>query len=149
MEEPVVEPSRAQDVHDILKAGLRPADALEVECAGGNPACSLITGLAYSHECLSIVVDGRAVAMMGASPMPGCPKLGVVWLLGTRDLDKIKVPFIRGSRQVLDRIAEPFDVLANCVHQDNHLHIRWLSWLGFKFLAKRGPFIEFARYKHV
>ena len=140
--------SRTADVHDILNAGLRPADETELRALGCVPGMSLMRGL-QGEECYSIVLDGKAVAMFGINPLPDDPRFGVVWLLGTTGLSKIRKQFVQMSSKVVDALAFGYDFIGNCVHERNLVHIRWLKWLGFSFLGRRGQFIEFARRAHV
>ena len=53
--------------------------------------------------------------------------------------------FLRESRTWLERIGSQYELLTNVVHEDNHLHHKWLRFLGFTFIRREKPFIEFAR----
>ena len=145
----VVEPSRTRDIHDMLDAGLRPADMRELDALRVEPFTALIRGLSTSDRCMTVVVDGYAAAMFGVAPAKVGLGIGHPWLLGTSRLDTIRIPFIRRAPGILLEISKGYRLLANCVHEDNELHIRWLRSLDFTFLGRRGPFIEFLRFVHV
>jgi hypothetical protein len=59
------------------------------------------------------------------------------------------VQVLRETKPWVDRIRGHYHVLANAVHADNHVHIRWLRWAGFAFLREfefnGSRFYEFAK----
>ena len=59
--------------------------------------------------------------------------VGVVWLLGTRQLPKIRKYFLRNSKQYVEELMEGFDYLTNVIMKTNYLSYRWLQWLGAEF----------------
>lgn len=140
-----VRESKLEDIDSLLTTGLRPADLLEIRESGNTPMEALQVGFVKSQPCYTATVDGKPVAMFGVAPATHEPGVGVVWLLGTEGLLPEKFGFLRLSRPWLDRLGESYRLLGNRVHQDNLVHIQWLSWLGFTFLKQTGPFIEFAR----
>ena len=80
--------------------------------------------------------------------------VGCVWALGSDDLLKVKVGFLRLSKTYLNTLHEDFPFLFNYVDARNKVHIRWIKWLGFKIInvhPKFGvdqiPFYEFVRLK--
>lgn len=139
-----VRASTQHDVEFILGKGLRAQDQLELDSMGIDTRQALEHGLKYSKPgSLTVTVSSNPAAMFGVSPMlPGC---GLVWLLGTEDILKVSTQFLRESRKWLDHISSEYDMVGNMVHESNSVSIRWLKWLGFTFLSKRGHFIEFAR----
>lgn len=133
------------DVED-LDGRLRAADLLELK-AHKVKACDALTGgLASSTPCYAIEHEGRCIGLFGASAAPDYPGVGHVWLLGSDEIGDIGRQFLRESRKWLKEISSPYDLVCNVVHEDNELHIKWLKFLGFKFLRREAPFIEFARF---
>ena len=61
------------------------------------------------------------------------------------EIKDINRQFLRESRTWLERIGSQYELLTNVVHEDNHLHHKWLRFLGFTFIRREKPFIEFAR----
>lgn len=138
-----VRTSHAGDIDEILEVGLRDQDVQELRALKITPRAALEHGLEYSEpECMTVVVDDKAVAMFGVAPQDNH---GIIWLLGTPGLLKISRQFLRESRYWLDQVTMGYDLVGNIVHKDNTISIRWLKWLGFTFLRRVGDFIEFAR----
>lgn len=132
----------------MLNQGLRAADLVELEAAGFTAEEALTHGYSYSKPfCMTIAIDGHAVAMFGVADDLRFPhaKAGLVWLLGTEGLLKVRTQFLRESRKWLDLITQDYNVVGNYVHRSNTVHIQWLKWLGFSFIEETGPFISFAR----
>lgn len=137
------------DIEAILEDGLRAADMIELESLGVTPRDSLERGFDASAPAMTVLVNGRPAGMFGVAPDPRFPEAGIIWFLGTDRLTEVSWQFLRESHAWLSFLTGKYQVLANAVHQDNELHIKWLKWLGFSFLGTRGPFIEFARLSHV
>lgn len=124
---------------------MRAADLVELKAHGVTAKQALELGLHLSRPCYAIEYQGRCIAMFGVNPDPLDPTIGLVWLLGSDAIADIKGQFLRQSREWLGRISKPYELLTNVVHEDNHLHHRWLRFLGFAFIRREKPFIEFAR----
>lgn len=132
------------DIED-LEGRLRKADLVELKAHGVKARVALRIGLAMSEPCFSIEHEGRCIGMFGVTPEPLEPKVGMIWLLGSDEIKDISTQFLRESRSWLERISSNYELLTNVVHQDNHLHHKWLRFLGFSFVRREAPFIEFAR----
>jgi hypothetical protein len=123
---------------------LRQADLKELKASGSTPVAGLSHSLETSSKAFSVLLDGEPIAMFGVSPMDSQGVLvGALWLMGTPGIEQIRYQFLRESKQWLAEIADGYDFLANYVHEDNHLHIRWLRWLGAAMLRRNPPFLEF------
>lgn len=132
------------DLHD-LEGRLRHADMVELEAHGVDATEVLKVGIMDSKPCYAIEHQGRCIALFGVTRVFGAPRFGNVWLLGTDEITEIRTQFLRQSRGWLERISEGYDLLSNVVHEDNELHHKWLRFLGFQFVRREPPFIEFAR----
>jgi hypothetical protein len=132
------------DVED-LDGRLRAADLKELAAHGVPGRGALFCGLADSSPCYAIEHEGRCIALFGATAHPGDPGIGHVWLLGSDEVQEISFQFLRESKRWLAEISKPYSLVCNVVHEENRLHIRWLKFLGFRFLRREKPFIEFAR----
>lgn len=144
-------PATYNDVF-YMSERLRKADAREVYAASGaSPFEALESGfLGTGDVVVGADEDNNPVCMGGVvrvHPMAGC-----VWMLGTTDLEKHKLSFLRRSKPFIDEWHKKFPVLYNCVDERNQLHIKWLQWLGFVFIRRhpewgfeRRPFLEFTR----
>lgn len=136
---------------------LRPADVDEVWAASGSsPMVALTRGLYYSvSPIVGVDAQDLPVCMGGVVPS-GDPLVGLIWMLGTTDIESHRLSFLRRSRPWVEQWNGEFPLLTNVVDERNQLHIRWLRWLGFTFIARhprygfeRRPFLEFVRTPHV
>lgn len=132
------------DIED-LEGRMRAADLVELKAHGVSAKLALRAGLVTSRPCYSIEHQGRCIAMFGVTPDVTDAAIGLVWLLGSDEIQSISTQFLRESRRWLAEISTGYDLLTNVVHQDNHLHHKWLRFLGFSFVRREAPFIEFAR----
>ncbi|BCS53306.1 hypothetical protein GSbR_21680 [Geobacter sp. SVR] len=78
------------------------------------------------------------------------------WFLSTGEVSAFSKTFLKGSREVILRFHEKYDVLSNTVDSRHEVAIRWLKWLGFtilptplRFHDPAVTFLQFVRYKHV
>lgn len=134
-----------EDIDSLLDQGLRPADLRELEATDTDPVEALVMGMGMSLPApYTILVDEVPAAMFGAAVHHQNQDIGCPWLLGTERLLLIQRQFLRESHQWRDLIAKPFGLLMNAVHQDNHVHIKWLKWLGFQFHEQSEVFIPFS-----
>ena len=123
----------------VVAANMRQADRDEV-AVGDNktPEGALLSGLFTSKPCMTICSpEGTPVGMYGVVPQGG--GVGAVWLLGTDELVQRKDICLRFLREVKGHVASLFDrydLLWNCVDANNKVHIRWIRWVGFTFIAE-------------
>ena len=142
------------DCH-LIAPRMREADKIEVKANGLNPFNALFLGYVHSSICYTVVDEHNTPhAMFGCCELPDSLNIASIWLLGTDDIFKHRVRFLKESKKYLNIISKSYDMTFNYVHVDNTLHIRWLKWLGFTFLrevSKHGVngenFYEFARIK--
>ena len=134
-----------------LAENLREDDYREIKAVTGlPPLLSLLTGLKSSQVPLVICDNqGKVVAMLGVVPNG---LIGSIWMVGTPDLKRISVSFLKNCQDVFTVLKNNFSVLHNYVDARNELHIRWLKWMGFTFIKKHKhygieqlPFYEFIK----
>lgn len=134
-----------------LADNLREDDYREIQATTGLPALlSLIHGLKKSQVPLVICdKNNKVVAMLGVVPNG---LIGSIWMVGTPDLKKISVSFLKNCQGVFKVLKNNFHLLHNYVDARNELHIRWLKWMGFTFIKKHNhygieelPFYEFIK----
>jgi hypothetical protein len=157
-----VRPATAQDAHRLAPK-LRKADLQEINAASGStPLAALLRGVVESSKVFAITSPSDphdVFALFGVAPLTvvGAPTfpIGSVWLLGSEDLNKVAYRFLRESSTWLDELARGYRLLCNVVDARNTTHIRWLRWLGFRFVAHRPgfgrqgeAFIEFCKINH-
>ena len=140
-----------------LSKCLREADLKEIKALGcRNSYQALMMGYLSSRPyCYTALRDNMPVCMFGVVPEEN-PKFGRIWFLGSDELTNKKIDpmllvFLRWSRDFFPTLVEPYTAVGNIVHSENDVHIKWLEWLGFKFIrnVQAGPyneiFIEFAK----
>lgn len=151
-----IRPARPEDI-SFIASRMRPADVAEVAAScGDTPESALQQSFELSIQPLTAVdAVGKPVCMFGVGRTPD-PHVGCVWLLGTEAVDRERVSFLRLSKRLTRQFHAEYPVLMNCVDERNTVHIRWLRWLGYHFLARhpewgqaKRPFLEFARLQHV
>lgn len=163
----VLRAARAEDALR-LAAELRAADRAELAASGAGPAgAAVAAALAASPRPMALerAEDGGLVALYGVAPFPDAAeddplfgarprgvRFGAPWLLATPRLTAVSRSFVRGCRAEAARLCRGYDLLANRVDARNALHIRWLVWLGFRFVRldpafgpEGRPFFEFVR----
>lgn len=140
-----VKPASEDDIQEILRVGLRNADLAELTAIGTTPDQALWGSFYLSDRVWTILVDGNPCAVFGVAPKPDFPSCGIVWLLGTADITRIHRQFLRESTKWLETLGTGYVALTNRIHVDNHVHVRWLKWLGFSFFEREGNFRSFAK----
>lgn len=144
---------------DYIGMRLREADLREMQAVQGahvDPVEALRYGIEVSYFPFVATLDDAPVCVFGAVPEPHDPRFGCVWMMGTDAITTHPKTFLRHSKEYLEKVAEPFDLLWNCVDKRNTVHIRWLKWMGFTFLREipqvgelRLPFLEFVKVTNV
>ena len=130
MPKPYARPSTPEDCAE-LAVTRRDADRTELAVGTGSPPYdALMRGVVYSRAPQTIVgSNGGIVAIFGVVPMGN--RVGSPWMLASDALSDISLPFLRASRGAVAEMHRDFDYLHNEVWEGNHLHIKWLKWLGF------------------
>jgi len=130
----VVYPAALEDA-EYLAPRLRPEDVAECQAASGQaPLEALNTALEVTRHPRALLANGQPIALFGVATVPGQPDLGAPWLLGSPEIEAHSREFLRRSREELERMRHPFTRLTNYVDARNHTHIRWLEWLGARFV---------------
>jgi hypothetical protein len=145
----------------VVAKNMRAADVAEVQAGSGStPQEALLYCYMMGRPCETIAAaDGEPVAMWGVVPDGAYPEAGRVWLLGTDRLvvdSTVRVRFLRHAKREVERMGRMYDVLWNYVDARNQVHINWLKWMGFTFIAERPnygaegrSFLEFCKVSHV
>tara|TARA_B100000959_G_C14977357_1_gene622058 strand:+ start:516 stop:986 length:471 start_codon:yes stop_codon:yes gene_type:complete len=124
-----------------LSENLRDDDIQEIKAVTDlPPLLSLFAGLKLSSVPL-VICDGNSkpVAMLGVVPNG---LIGSIWMVGTKELKKISLSFLRNSKDVCDVLKGKHQILHNYVDKRNRLHINWLKWMGFTILKEINYGIE-------
>lgn len=148
-----VRPATGADLGDLAPR-LRDADRREVRAVFGRPAEAILqAGFRNAKRCWTVSAGERPIAMFGVGRRR-TPRIGTVWLLSSRDLDRFRGQLRREGPYWVDVMMAGHDVLTNFVAADNRVAVRWLTWLGFELLllhrgvGKGGEdFWEFAAFR--
>jgi len=134
---------------------MRDEDIAEIKAqSGATPQESLLHSFFRGDPCMTMIGrDGRPMGMWGVVPQR--LDTGCIWMLCTDDLaqDRLNaMRFLREARVHLDRIQNRYKVLCNFADARNVVHIKWLRWMGFIFIAAHPNhgtegrlFLEFVR----
>jgi hypothetical protein len=146
---------RTANIRDCLELGpnLRIEDKSEVMAVAGlDPTTGLLQSFTGSNECLTVVLEGDPIAMLGVGHCALGDDIGMIWMLASPKLFEVTQAFIRHSKRFIETLGGPYTILMNYVDCRNTGHIRWLRWCGFTFIAKHDdfgvgklPFYEFVR----
>ena len=148
-----VRPSIPSDPDKVAPI-LREADKAEIEATVG---LDHDVALSYAMQsCLLplTMVDAqeRPFGLFGVAANHSVEGYGSIWLLSSEYLFEARMPFLRQSRLWQHAIEEPYKIVGNVVDERNTKHIRWLKWLGYKFISRhpefgfqKRPFLEFTR----
>lgn len=146
-----VRASTQEDI-DYLVNNLRPEDTQEVLASHGSTQEALQMGFDNSDECWTIIVtDTNEIAgIYGVGKYD--ETCAIPWLLTTPAIEKVWLPFLRGSRKWVEETNNKYPLLFNAVDADYTVAINWLRFVGFTFIKKHDkwgvgnkPFLEFVR----
>lgn len=131
-----------------ILAGIREADRDELFALyRQTPAEVLGASFRLSQMAWTGLVDGVPVCMFGVVKVDG--DVGRPWMIGTADLDRYAMIFLRRCREQVEAMQRSFTHLENFVDVRNQKAIDWLRWLGFSFSEPEpmGPFsLPFYRF---
>lgn len=125
---PEIIPALAEHIAHIA-ANVRADDREELNLLGWGAAQALRLSLRSALAAWTGMVDGVPVCMFGVSQ--GELGEGRPWMIGTGDLDRFAVIFLRRCRVQVERMLDLRPVLVNYVSAENARAIQWLSWLNF------------------
>lgn len=114
-----------------IAVNMREIDQLECRIFGHSPKDALRLGLMASTIAWTALVDGKPVAMFGASTVSLLDGIGRPWMLMTDEAVRHQKALVRFGRIYTAAIHRHYARLENWVHVDNSAAIRWLSRLGF------------------
>ena len=116
-----------------IAAHMRQADRDEVAASHGiTPLAAMEMSLRRSRRAWTIMSPaGVPVGMFGVGDTNILAGVGSPWLLGTDELPRHAIIFLRQCPYWVGQLLEGYTVLRNCVDDRNKLSIRWLKWLGF------------------
>ena len=141
---------------DYLGSKLRPEDLLEIESFRPNtdPSEALAVGIeSCGNRCWTATcLKNKPILIFGVAPVIP-EQFGSIWLLGTPRIKEIQWEFLRNCRTILDELHEGFPILGNYVSLNNRVHVKWLKFMGFKFINRLDNFgslgLSFYEFIHI
>lgn len=113
-----------------LAPRLRLDDRKEAEAIGHNAVDALKLGYENSIECYSVFnKDNLIVGMFGYSLMELNGLSAVVWFLGSDEIEKYPIPFIREGKKFINKLKNNYKIF-NLVYSENKTHIEYIKRLG-------------------
>jgi hypothetical protein len=118
-----------------LKDRLRKSDIDEVwASAHYTPEQALRFSLKISLMAFTVEYHGVPVAIFGVAPDNLTGSRASIWLLGTDDINRMRITFLKESRKFIRYFLWFYPVLYNFVDDRNKKTIEWLTWCGAQFL---------------
>lgn len=126
-------PSQLSDCYEVASI-MSKKDAYEVLSSGGlSPLEALKFSFERSYECNTIVRNGEPMGMFGCG-FGDHQLYGIPWMLTDGNFEGFKKRFLKEGRSWIEKLKNRHQILYNYVHDQNDDSIRWLQWLGFKFM---------------
>jgi len=124
-----------EDHAKSLAPRLRDADLNELKAHGlVDIENALVSGVRDSIECYTVwnKKDDKAIAVFGSGDIENIPYSGYVWMLGSDDISKIKLEFLRHCKEWLAKLLRRYRIVYNIIDVRNEVHIKWLKYMGFE-----------------
>ncbi len=96
-----------------------------------SPEQAIRHSVGVSIESETWLADEKVMAIRGVSRGTFLSPYACVWMLGAEGLASFSIPFLRGSKEWVERMLEQHSHLVNYVDGRNKRSLRWLKWLGF------------------
>ncbi len=128
----IVRRSTKSDVVELAPR-MRQSDIQEVWASHHYlPEQALRHSLDDSILALTVENNGEVVAMFGICAESVLGENAAIWLLASDELEKIKIRFLKHSRQFIDLMLCYYPNLMNHVDSRNKESIAWLKFCGAK-----------------
>jgi len=111
---------------------MRAADV--AECAawdGSDPEAALRRSCAASPLCWTALLDGAPMCLCGLAVAHLCAAEAAPWALGTDDVEREPLAFLRRSAALRDVMLRHWRRLVNWTDARHVRSHAWLRWLGF------------------
>jgi len=126
----------ATEEHALALAPLlRVKDRMEVGAYGFNDETDALMS-AIQNDTITITAmdaDNNPFAMFGVGTTKG---ISYIWLLGSEGVKDNWYVFAKASKQILPHLLHEHPIVTNLVLKEYEESVRWLKWLGAKFLRE-------------
>ena len=120
---------------EALAPLLRKYDRMEVGAFGFEDPKDVLLSALITDDITIAALDGDDMpfAMLGVGTNEGIP---YIWLLGSEGVKEHSYVFAKASKQLLPSIMHNYPVVMNYVLKDYTASVKWLKWLGAKFIRE-------------
>lgn len=142
----ILKPTVLADVH-YLAQRIRACDRMEIQLGSGAKPIDVLRKAVNRSVIRETITtpSGSIAGIWGVVPIQD--DLGSIWMLGSADLETIPTSFLKACRPAVAQAHVKFPTLVCAPWRENHLHLRWLRWLGFTIEEVGHP--HFLKASHV
>jgi len=133
-----VEIVKAEEKHlSFIADNIREADRSEIyDLTLMKPLEALKKSLDVSLVACTGLIDDTPICVFGVGDTGLMFNTGRPWMIGTNEIDKAPVTFLRRNKRYVQKMLDCYGFLENYVSKENERAIQWLKWLGFTFDAE-------------
>ncbi len=122
--------TKEKDLSHII-SNMRESDTREIWASNHlTPKEAVMMSYNISDHCYTLLAEGVPIAIAGVATANDL-KGGVVWMLGTPEVEKHTVGVVKSTRFLVRKHRKDYEYLFNWIHNDNKTTQRWLHRLGF------------------
>lgn len=126
-------PATLDHVHKLAPK-LRHYDCMEVGAFFKSNEEALLDGLEKDDKTYTgLDSQGEPFVMFGVGVEDDQP---YIWLLGTKGIENNALTFAKQSKKLLPQLIKPYGIVSNLVYSHYSSSIKWLKWLGAKFITE-------------
>lgn len=120
-------------------AHVRPEDLQEVLASSDRhfEDTTLTDLIKAGNLCLVDTQDNSVYAIGGIADDK------IIWMLCTDKVEQHPVKFLRYCKETIKYLLGDYKVLYNTVWKGNQFHVKWLKWMGAKFVNETDTHILF------
>ena len=117
-----------------LAPKLRKYDCMEVGAFLTSNEDALLYGIENDDKTYTALdKHGEPFAMFGVGTEGN---EAYIWLLGSKGIEQNTLKFAKHSKKLLPELIKPYGVVSNLVYSRYETSIKWLKWLGAKFIRE-------------
>lgn len=129
---------------DRIADNVREPDRAELWAAACKTPKEVLEGAIENCDAAwTAFVDGIPICMFGVTGGDPLSGVGIPWMVGTHQLDRMAHLFLRRCREQVQAMSEAYPLLRNYIDNRNGRAIRWLEWLGFEM----GPPVPYGPFR--
>lgn len=125
-------PTTIEDVLAIADR-LRDKDREEVQSQGFTSGEALKTSFEASFISYSAYLNEKIICIFGIVPVSLIGNRATIWMLGSEELNQIKLSFVKYTREFIDFFLGKYPLLENWVDGRYNQAIKWLQLCGAEF----------------